>query len=552
METLFTTAQNWLNQDPDQETRAELEQLIAEAKAGKADAQAELANRFNGRLQFGTAGLRGRLQAGSMGMNRVLVAQAAGGLAEYLKGYDKEPSIVIGYDGRKNSDVFAHDTAEIMAGAGIKAYLLPRKLPTPVLAYAIQYFDTTAGVMVTASHNPPEDNGYKVYLGKANGGGQIVSPADKEIAALIDKVAAGNIADLPRSQNFTVLSDEIVDAYIAKTASLAKEPACDINYVYTAMHGVGYEVLSKTLAKAGLPQPHVVAEQVWPDGTFPTVNFPNPEEKGALDLAIEVAKKHNAEFIIANDPDADRLAVALPDAAGNWKPLHGNVIGCYLGWYLAKQYHAQGKKGVLACSLVSSPALAEIAKKYGFDSEETLTGFKYIGKVNGLLFGFEEALGYLVDPDKVRDKDGISAAIVFLDLVRSLKKEGKTLADYAADFTKEFGAYVSGQISIRVSDLSEIGKLMSALRNNPPAEVGGFKVATFLDHTKTDRQSDILVFVLENGSRLIARPSGTEPKIKFYLDARGTDPKNADQVLAQFDESVRVLLRQEQYGKQDC
>ena len=552
METLFTTAQNWLNQDPDQETRAELEQLIAEAKAGKADAQAELANRFNGRLQFGTAGLRGRLQAGSMGMNRVLVAQAAGGLAEYLKGYDKEPSIVIGYDGRKNSDVFAHDTAEIMAGAGIKAYLLPRKLPTPVLAYAIQYFDTTAGVMVTASHNPPEDNGYKVYLGKANGGGQIVSPADKEIAALIDKVAAGNIADLPRSQNFTVLSDEIVDAYIAKTASLAKEPACDINYVYTAMHGVGYEVLSKTLAKAGLPQPHVVAEQVWPDGTFPTVNFPNPEEKGALDLAIEVAKKHNAEFIIANDPDADRLAVALPDAAGNWKPLHGNVIGCYLGWYLAKQYHAQGKKGVLACSLVSSPALAEIAKKYGFDSEETLTGFKYIGKVNGLLFGFEEALGYLVDPDKVRDKDGISAAIVFLDLVRSLKKEGKTLADYAADFTKEFGAYVSGQISIRVSDLSEIGKLMSALRNNPPAEVGGFKVVTFLDHTKTDRQSDILVFVLENGSRLIARPSGTEPKIKFYLDARGTDPKNADEVLAQFDESVRVLLRQEQYGKQDC
>ena len=552
METLFTTAQNWLNQDPDQETRAELEQLIAEAKAGKADAQVELANRFNGRLQFGTAGLRGRLQAGSMGMNRVLVAQAAGGLAEYLKGYDKEPSIVIGYDGRKNSDVFARDTAEIMEGAGIKAYLLPRKLPTPVLAYAIQYFDTTAGVMVTASHNPPEDNGYKVYLGKANGGGQIVSPADKEIAALIDKVATGNIKDLPRSQNFTVLSDEIVDAYIAKTASLAKEPACDINYVYTAMHGVGYEVLSKTLSKAGLPQPHVVAEQVWPDGTFPTVNFPNPEEKGALDLAIEVAKKHNAEFIIANDPDADRLAVALPDAEGNWKPLHGNVIGCYLGWYLAKQYHAQGKKGVLACSLVSSPALAEIAKKYGFDSEETLTGFKYIGKVNGLLFGFEEALGYLVDPDKVRDKDGISAAIVFLDLVRSLKKEGKTLADYAADFTKEFGAYVSGQISIRVSDLSEIGKLMSALRHNPPAEVGGFKVATFLDHTKTDRQSDILVFVLENGSRLIARPSGTEPKIKFYLDARGTDPKNADEVLAQFDESVRTLLRQEQYGKQDC
>ena len=550
MTTLFHVAQNWLNQDPDAETRAELTALLDAAKGGDKAAEAELHARFDGRLQFGTAGLRGRLQAGSMGMNRVLVSQAAGGLAEYLKDYDKEPSIVIGYDGRKNSDVFARDTAEIMAGAGVKAYLLPRKLPTPVLAYAIQYFDTTAGVMVTASHNPPEDNGYKVYLGKANGGGQIVSPADKDIAALIDKVAAGNIQDLPRSDNYVVLNDEVVDAYIAKNASLAKEPACDINYVYTAMHGVGYEVLSKTLAKAGLPQPHVVADQVWPDGTFPTVNFPNPEEKGALDLAIKVAKEKNAEFIIANDPDADRLAVAVPDAQGNWKSLHGNVVGCFLGWYLAKQY--QGKQGTLACSLVSSPALAEIAKKYGFQSEETLTGFKYIGKVSGLLFGFEEALGYLVDPDKVRDKDGISAAIVFLDLVRNLKKQGKTLADYADEFTKEFGAYVSGQISIRVSDLSEIGKLMTALRNNPPAEIAGVKVAQFIDHTKTDRQSDILVFNLENGGRLIARPSGTEPKIKFYLDARGKDPKDADRVLAEFDEGVRHILRQDAYGKQAC
>ncbi|QLB39740.1 phospho-sugar mutase [Mannheimia pernigra] len=549
--TIFQIAQNWLEQDPDLETRAELEQLIQAAQSDE-KAKEELEARFCGRLQFGTAGLRGKLQAGSQGMNRVLVAQAAGGLAEFIKGYDNAPSIVIGYDGRKNSDVFARDTAEIMAAAGIKTYLLPRKLPTPVLAFAIQYFDTTAGVMVTASHNPPEDNGYKVYLGKANGGGQIVSPADKEIAALIDKVASGSIADLPRSQDFTVLDDEVVNKYIEKTASLATQPKAEINYVYTAMHGVGYEILSKTLAKAGLPQPHLVDAQIQPDGSFPTVNFPNPEEKGALDLAIELAKEKNAEFIIANDPDADRLAVAIPDREGNWKSLHGNVIGCFLGWYLAKQYHAQGKKGVLACSLVSSPALAEIAKKYGLDSEETLTGFKYIGKVDNLLFGFEEALGYLVDPDKVRDKDGISAAIMFLDLVCSLKKEGKTIADYTAEFVKEFGAYVSGQISIRVSDLSEIGKLMTALRNHPPADIGGFKVAEFIDHTKTTRQNDILVFVLENGSRLIARPSGTEPKIKFYLDARGTDAKNAEEVLSQFDESVRTLLRQDQYGKQDC
>ncbi|WP_406812228.1 phospho-sugar mutase [Histophilus somni] len=552
MTALFTTAQNWLAQDPDAETRAELQTLLNQAKAGDMNAQKELHNRFNGRLQFGTAGLRGRLQAGSMGMNRVLVAQAAGGLAEYLKGYDSEPSIVLGYDGRKNSDVFVQDTAEIMAGAGIKTFLLPRKLPTPVLAYAIKYLNTTAGVMVTASHNPPEDNGYKVYLGKANGGGQIVSPADVDIAKLIDKVANGDIRDLPRSQHYTVLDDEIVEAYIAKTASIAKEPQANINYVYTAMHGVGYEVLSKTLAKAGLPQPHLVEEQIQPDGSFPTVNFPNPEEKGALDLAIKLAKAKNAEFIIANDPDADRLAVAVPDSEGNWKPLHGNVIGCFLGWYLAKQYHAQGKQGKLACSLVSSPALAEIAKKYGFQSEETLTGFKYIGKVNDLLFGFEEALGYLVDPDKVRDKDGISAAIAFLDLVRSLKKEGKTLTDYANDFTAEFGAYVSGQISIRVNELSDIGKMMTALRKEPLTELGGFKVTQFIDHSKTDRASDILVFVLENGSRLIVRPSGTEPKVKFYLDVCGTDPKNADEVLAEFDENVRQILRQEKYGKQDC
>ncbi|WP_443091400.1 phospho-sugar mutase [Basfia succiniciproducens] len=553
MTTIFTIAQNWLEQDPDLETKAELTQLIDNAKAGDENALKELTARFDGRLQFGTAGLRGRLQAGSMGMNRVLVAQAAGGLADYIKQYDHNaPSIVIGYDGRKNSDIFARDTAEIMSGAGIKAYLLPRKLPTPVLAYAINYFDATAGVMVTASHNPPEDNGYKVYLGKENGGGQIVSPADKDIAALIDKVAAGNIQNLPRSQDYVVLDDQVVDAYIEKTASITQEPRTDINYVYTAMHGVGYEVLSKTLQKAGLSQPHLVKEQVYPDGTFPTVSFPNPEEKGALDLAVKLAKEQNAEFIIANDPDADRLAVAIPDAKGNWKSLHGNVLGCLLGWHLAKKYHAAGKQGVLACSLVSSPALAEIAKKYGLQSEETLTGFKYIGKVKGLLFGFEEAIGYLVDPDKVRDKDGISAAVAFLDLVLYLKKQGKTILDYMNEFNREFGAYVSGQISIRVSDLTEISKLMNALRNNPPSEIGGFKVAQFIDHLKTERNNDILVFTLENGSRLITRPSGTEPKIKFYLDAKGKDALDADNVLAQFDESVRALLRREQYGKQDC
>ena len=306
MTELHQKVQNWLNQDPDFETKSELQNLFNQAQSGNTDAEKELAMRFDGRLQFGTAGLRGRLQAGSMGMNRVLVAQAAKGLANYLLANDKEPSIVIGYDGRKNSKIFAQDTAEIMAGAGVKALLMPRLLPTPVLAYAIRHFDATAGVMVTASHNPPDDNGYKVYLGKNNGGGQIVSPADKEIAQQIDLATQINIGEYARSQNYQILDETVINQYIEKTAKLAIEPKCELNYVYTAMHGVGKEILLKTLQAAHLPLPHIVAEQAEPDPTFHTVAFPNPEEKGALDLAIELAKAQNAEFIIANDPDADR------------------------------------------------------------------------------------------------------------------------------------------------------------------------------------------------------------------------------------------------------
>lgn len=548
MNTIYDTARRWLAQDPDPETRAELQSLLNEVESGNTDAQQALNDRFATRLQFGTAGLRGRLQAGSNGMNRVLVAQAAAGLAAYLKEYDAEPSIVIGYDGRKNSDVFAKDTAEIMAGAGIKTLLLPRMLPTPVLAFAIQNCDASAGVMVTASHNPPQDNGYKVYLGKANGGGQIVSPADRDIAAQIEQVAQGDIRQLPRSDDYWVLDESVVRKYIARTAKVAVAPPCELNYVYTAMHGVGTEVLTAALQAAGLPQPHIVAEQAEPDPTFRTVAFPNPEEKGALDLAIELAKRENAELIIANDPDADRLAVALPDAQGNWKPLHGNTVGCFLAWHLARRAQLQGKSGTLACSLVSSPALAEIAKRYGLGHQETLTGFKYIAKVENLLFGFEEALGYLVDPDKVRDKDGISAALAFLDLVRSLKAQGKTLNDYAAEFVAEFGAYASGQISLRVERLSDIPKLMTAFRSNPPVQVGAVQVSESKDYMQGEEPADILVYYFANGSRLIIRPSGTEPKVKIYLDVKGADAAEAESLLQQFEADTRTLLRSDAYG----
>lgn len=548
---LLNTAKQWLAQDPDAETRAELGALIEAADGGDQSALAQLQQRFEGRLQFGTAGLRGPQQAGPMGMNRVLVAQAAKGLADYLLSFDPEQtSIVIAYDGRKNSDVYARDTAAIMAGAGIKTYLLPRALPTPVLAYAIQHLDASGAVMVTASHNPPEDNGYKVYLGKSNGGGQIVSPADSAIAENIAAAAQTPISEYPRSEAFDLVEESLIESYVQKTAALAQEAACELNYVYTAMHGVGKEILFKTLAAAQLPLPHVVAEQAEPDGTFPTVSFPNPEEKGALDLAIALAKTKNAEFILANDPDADRLAVAIADETGQWKALHGNTVGCYLAWYLAQRY--QGSTGTFACSLVSSPALAHIARHYGFDSEETLTGFKYIGKVENLRYGFEEAIGYLVDPDKVRDKDGISAAIVFLDLVRHLKAQGKTLLDLAEEFAQTFGAFVSSQISIRVKELADIERLMQALRSQAPSHIGNHAVSEFIDHLNTERRSDILVFYMDNGSRLIVRPSGTEPKVKCYLDAKGDNAAQAQSVLQEFDAAVRALLREERYGKQQC
>ena len=551
-DTLYTRVQNWIRQDPDNETRTELQTLLERATGGDAAADRELAARFSSRLQFGTAGLRGRLQAGPNGMNRVLVAQAAAGLAAYLNGRESTPSVVIGYDGRKNSETFARDTAEIMAGAGIRTLLLPRLLPTPVLAFAVKYFDASAGVMVTASHNPPEDNGYKVYLGKENGGGQIVPPADADIAAQISLAAERSIAGLPRSREYTVSDERVVEAYIRATAKVVRHPPAEINYVYTAMHGVGKEILLKTFAAAKLPLPHLVAEQAEPDGRFPTVSFPNPEEKGALDLAVGLAGQTGAELIIANDPDADRLAVAIPDGSGGWTVLHGNTIGCLLAWQAARQAAEAGRSGTLACSLVSTPALAEIAARYGLNHQETLTGFKYIAKVPNLIYGFEEALGYLVDPDKVRDKDGISAAAAFLDLAGSLKAQGKTIAAHIAEFAAEFGAYASGQISLRMDSAAALPQLMATFRAHPPAAVGSSAVIQTDDHLQHPEPADILVYRLDGGSRLIVRPSGTEPKVKVYLDVKGRDTADAGGRLAALDAAMRTLLRSETYGSQNC
>ncbi len=533
MTDYIKVAQNWLAQDPDLETQAELKTLIENQDL------AELEKRFSSRLQFGTAGLRGKLQAGTNGMNRVLVSQSAAGLARFINDHFENPSIVIGFDGRKNSFEFAKDTAEIMQAAGINAFIMPSIRPTPVLAFAVRYMKASAGVMVTASHNPPEDNGYKVYLGGEDDGAQIVSPNDKLIAQEIDYVAEHlKVNELPRSTEYQQIPQEVIEQFIARTAQIATAPSSELNYVYTAMHGVGKETLLAVLEKAGLSKPHLVAEQCEPDGTFPTVAFPNPEEKGALDLAIAKAKDVDAEFIIANDPDADRLAVAVKDENGQWSSLHGNEVGLYLGSFIAENAKKDGKSGTLACSLVSSPVLKKVAEAYGLDHKETLTGFKYIGRTENLIFGFEEALGYLVNPTEAHDKDGISATICFLNLINTLKAQGKTFKEFRDEFTARFGAVNSDQLSVRVEDLSRIGRIQTTVRENPFTEIAGVKVAEFFDHLKTEINNDILVFNLEGGSRIIFRPSGTEPKLKMYIDTSAETLAKAQELAANIKEEL--------------
>jgi len=544
-------ARAWAAQDPDEVTRAQLEALLARADAGDPDARAELEARFAGRLTFGTAGLRGELGAGPLRMNRVLVAQAAAGLASYLLAREPHPSVVIGYDGRRNSEVFARDTAELMAGAGVRAVLLPRLLPTPVLAFAVRRLDASAGVMVTASHNPAPDNGYKGYLGGLDHGSQIVPPADAEIQAAIVRVAEGSIAGLPRSDAYETAGEDVVDEYVRRTAALVTRPQ-PLKVVYTAMHGVGWETAQRVFEAAGFPGVVSVAAQQEPDPAFPTVDFPNPEEPGAMDLAFAAAAEHGADLVIANDPDADRVAVGVPDGAGGWQRLSGNEVGWLLGWRAARRAAELGvDRGTLACSLVSSPVLGVVARKEGLDFAETLTGFKWISRVGDLLYGYEEALGYLVDPDKVRDKDGISAAVEVLALFSELRAAGESLAEHRAAFADRYGAFASGQISVRVSDLARIPELMARLRQEPPREIGGIRVEQIDDFAGGFGQfppNDILRFHLAGGSRVIVRPSGTEPKLKCYLDTRsdeGTPAERqatADAALAALDAGMRALL----------
>jgi len=504
---LLAEALDWLAEDPDPDTRAELRALL---EAGDV---AAVSDRFAGRLAFGTAGLRGALGAGPNRMNRSVVIRTAAGLAAYLRARGGR-GVVIGYDARHKSDLFARDSAEVLAGAGLRALLLPRALPTPVLAFAVRRLGCDAGVMVTASHNPPQDNGYKVYLGD---GMQIVPPADGDIDAAIDEVGA--LAGVARSEAWTTVDDSLVAAYVSRAAAVARPGTPrELRVAYTPMHGVGGALLVETLTRAGFAAPTVVAAQAEPDPEFPTLAFPNPEEPGALDLALAAGEQAGADLVIANDPDADRCAAAVPTPAG-WRLLHGDELGVLLGAYLLRRDAT--RTGVVAASVVSSSLLGKVAAARGVAYVETLTGFKWLARPGGLRYAYEEALGYCVDPDGVRDKDGISAAVLLAELAAGLRAEGRTLTDALDDLALEHGLHASGQLSLRVADLALIGAAMGRLRARPPSTLGGRDVEgvdDLADGLGGLPPTDALRLWLAGGGRAVIRPSGTEPKLKCYLE----------------------------------
>jgi phosphomannomutase len=528
-EDLRGRARSWAADDPDPGTRAELERLLRRVEDGDEEAARDLADRFRGPLAFGTAGLRGALGAGPNRMNRAVVTRAAAGLASYLRDHGAGPgdAVVIGYDARHGSDTFAHDTADVMRGAGLQALLLPRPRPTPLLAFAIRHLGCVAGVMVTASHNPPQDNGYKVYLGD---GCQIVPPADADIAAAI--AAVPSAAGVTRADDAETLGEDVEQAYLDAVVATVEDGPRDLRIVHTPLHGVGGDLVDRTLRGAGFTDLHAVSQQAEPDPDFPTVPFPNPEEPGAMDLAVQTAQEVGADVVIANDPDADRCAVAVPTGQG-WRMLRGDEVGALLADALLRR----GIRGVYAATIVSSSLLGRMAERHGVDYAETLTGFKWIGRIDGLAFGYEEALGYCVVPHLVRDKDGVSAALHIADLAARLRADGLTLLDRLDRIATEYGVHATDQLSVRVSDLAEIEQAMSRLRGGPPGSLGGLEVQRAEDLSTGVGglpATDGLRYRLEGGARVVVRPSGTEPKLKCYLEVvtEVTDTVDAARIAA--------------------
>jgi phosphomannomutase len=477
-------------------------------------------------------------------MNRVLVAQAAAGISKYLKENFDDPSVVIGYDARKNSHVFARDSAEIFSGFGIRAYLFEDLAATPMVAYAVKSLGASAGVMVTASHNPPGDNGYKVY---DHTGSQIISPMDAEISKYIEAFAdSESVSKLSRRSDFLFVPASVQTGYLQSVSGLLNKHADrkNIKIVYSAMHGVGSKFIDEIFSLSGLTKLVHVQSQQHPDGTFPTVAFPNPEEPGAMDQSIETAEKCGADLVLVNDPDADRLAVAFLQADGSYRQLTGDQLGLLLGEEMAARASREGLSGNMACSIVSSSALGKVAEHYGFGFQQTLTGFKWVSRVPNLIFGYEEALGYCVDSTQVRDKDGLSAALIVADIASQLANQGYTLGDQLDRLMQRYGYHSTGQISIRVTDLNVISNLMGKLRNSPPAQIAGVE-AKFEDMqhgTKILPGTDALRFTLSDGRTVIIRPSGTEPKLKCYLQAVSESEITSSELLAELEAAMRKLL----------
>jgi phosphomannomutase len=535
-QALKAEVEAWILDDPDPATAAVLQGLLE-----KSD-EATLKQFFNGFLQFGTAGLRGPIGPGPSCMNRAVVGRAAAGIAHYMKerGMTK---VVVGRDARYGSEDFTQETAEIMSGAGMDVYILPRPLPTPVLAFATEYLKCDIGIMVTASHNPPQDNGYKVYIGPTADGisyasSQIINPTDGFMASDIDAVTS--LKSLPRGKKWTVLGEEVITEYVKRTSALAPRPG-DMKIVYTAMHGVGTEVVQRVFNHAGFATLILVDEQCTPDPDFPTVAFPNPEEPGAIDLALKKARDFGAELVIANDPDADRCAAAINDPAVGWRMLRGDELGIILGEWIARTK----PKGTFGNSIVSSSALKKISAHYGIDFQEVLTGFKWLAKIEDLAFGYEEAIGYSVDSETVNDKDGISAAIFLAQVATDLKREGLTLSDLLNEVWERHGFHGTEQISIRVSDMGAITKLLAGLRKSPPAEIAGRKVDA-IDDLAAPKDglppTDGLRIWLAGGIRIIVRPSGTEAKMKCYIEVITKTSQESQELLDEIRQPLKELL----------
>lgn len=519
----------WLAEDPDETTRAEAHQL-REAAASDPSAAAELREAFGGRLAFGTAGLRGKIGPGPNRMNRLVVIQTAGGLARYLhhdaheRGTTRQPSIVVGFDARHRSADFARDTCAVMAAAGVDAYCFDVATPTPVLAFAIRHLGCDAGVMVTASHNPREDNGYKVYLGD---GSQIAPPVDEQIAGFVEASLADGTPPLAET-GWQILGEDVRAAYEAGAVGvLTPGGPRDLRIAYTPLHGVGWETVRRTFLAAGFDEPSVVAEQASPDPDFPTLAFPNPEEAGAVDAVIALARHSGADLVIANDPDADRCAVCVPTADG-WRMLTGDEVGILLGHRII----AAGATGTIATTIVSSTWLAALCHSEGVAFTETLTGFKWLTKVPRLTFAYEEALGYCVAPGMVLDKDGITAALLLAEMAAELKAAGRTLVDQLDDLAVAHGLHATSQTSIRSDDLGRLTSAVGSLATNPPEELGGHRVEGVADLARPGGAlppTPGVRMMLSEGARVIIRPSGTEPKLKCYLQViRPTSPGAVD------------------------